>query len=457
MTWAKRTIALTLLAGILAAAFLAGCSKFDGGDPKPNLPPETTLSFAPDPDGSANYRVRMNWFGWDSDGEVAYYWTKWDTMDWVRVVSTDSVFYLSADALVDDEFGYEYHTFSVKAVDSEGAEDPTPEVVSFTAFTAIPETEITIGPSSVTGRMVSFAWQGRDRDGVIVGYRWELYKQVNNVWVLVGESGPLTADDTTLDIGPLSGKHKFRVWAIDDAGVADQTPAESIFNCNEAFCGPRAHDRVERVRRAEVPGRPCGTTTSTGPYPIFLGERLSFTWGADASNYGGRVVGYRHAYDDTSSWPAWSIYDTRFEVTPTLGRHSLYVSALDNANMVTRARVYFEVVEATMDQYILIVDDWNVSETIARLGHRRHALRVLRHHPLGLRERPRRVGAVGAPDGGDAHAAGRGRAPRGLHLHLVLRRRQLGDLRRVQYRHVQRARRVRARGREPHPRGASES
>jgi hypothetical protein len=367
MTWAKRTIAVTLLAGILAAVLLAGCSKFDGGDPNPNQPPETTLSFAPDPDGSANYRVRMNWFGWDSDGEVAYYWTKWDTLDWVRVVSTDSIFYLSADAAVDQEFGYEYHTFSVKAVDNEGAEDPSAETVSFTAFTAIPETEIIIGPASVTGPMVSFAWLGRDRDGVIVGYRWLLYKWTNNAWVLVGESGPLTADDTTLDRGPLVGRHKFVVWAIDDAGVSDQTPAERIFTCNEDLAGPVLTIRSTVFGDLKFQG-PVWRETYNQPTPIFAGERLAFSWSADASNYGGRVRGYRHAYDDTSAWPAWSLFDTRFQVAPTLGRHSLYVSALDNANVMTRARVYFDVVEATMDQYILIVDDWNMSETSPAWG-----------------------------------------------------------------------------------------
>jgi len=104
------------------------------------------------------------------------------------------------------------------------------------------------------------------------------------------------------------------------------------------------------------------------PIPIFAGERLAFQWAADASDYGGQVRGYRHAYDDTSTWPAWSVFDTRFQVTPTIGRHSLYISALDNANVMTRSRIYFDVVEATLDQYILIVDDYDWRETLPAWG-----------------------------------------------------------------------------------------
>ena len=32
----------------------------------------------------ANYRVRMNWFGWDPDGEISYFLTKWDTLGWMQ-------------------------------------------------------------------------------------------------------------------------------------------------------------------------------------------------------------------------------------------------------------------------------------------------------------------------------------------------------------------------------------
>lgn len=361
----RRSLVVMLLAGLLATLVLAGCTE-SSGERVSNIPPETTLSFSPDEGATANYRVRMNWFGWDPDGEISYYWTKWDTLDWLRVVSTDSVFLVSAfKDSIDEQRAYEYHSFSVKAVDNEGAEDPTPENISFTAFTIVPDTEIVRGPAGTTGPMVTFEWNGTDRDGVIVGYSYELYRldPSTGQWLMVTSAYDLDAEDTSVIFGPIDGRHRFYVWSIDDAGAEDQTPVMREFNCDSTIAGPILYIRTNVFGTIKYQGKVWSDEYNV-PTPIFAGERLAFSWVGDASNYGGDIVGYRHAYDDTSTWPAWSIFDTRFEVTPTPGRHSLYVSAIDNANEITRARIFFEVVEASLDDYILIVDDWDNQENI---------------------------------------------------------------------------------------------
>ena len=97
MVWTRRIAAIALIGAALLALVLAGCEK-SLGERAANLPPETTLSYSPGVGDTANYRVRMNWFGWDPDGEIAYFETKWDSLDWIRVVNTDSVFLLSASA-----------------------------------------------------------------------------------------------------------------------------------------------------------------------------------------------------------------------------------------------------------------------------------------------------------------------------------------------------------------------
>ncbi len=360
----KRTLAVLLITGILIVVLLAGCTKFSPGRVDENIPPETTLSFAPDEGDHANYRVRMNWFGWDPDGEINYYWTKWDTFDWVRVVSTDSVFHVSAHAdSVDSLKGYEYHSFSVKAVDNEGAEDPSPENISFTAFTLVPDTHILRGPSGVTGPMVTFEWSGTDRDGVIASYAYRLFRWETSVpgWIEVANQDSLGAEHTVANFGPLAGLHKFEVCATDDAGASDQSPAVREFTCNPELAGPKLY-AYSNIFGLRVFRGPVWNPDYNLPTPIFAGERLSFRWAASAESYGGQVMGYRHAYDDTSTWPAWSVYDMEFTVTPTLGRHSLYVSAIDNSNVVTRGRFSFDVVEATLDEFILIVDDWDDDE-----------------------------------------------------------------------------------------------
>jgi hypothetical protein len=378
MRSARRFLGLLALGALLVIALLGGCSKFDPGDPNPNKSPETTLSFSPDEGDTANFEVRMNWFGWDVDGKIDYYQTAWDwpdsivdpvegvdwdEVDWRNVISTDSVFYVRASAeTVTTTKGFQEHRFAVRAVDDEGAWDLTPEQVAFTAFTFVPDTEILRGPSTVTGTMVSFEWTASDRDGVIVAYQYRLSRFEDDEWFPVVESDTLSNEDTEVIFGPITGKHRFEVWAIDDAGAFDRTPATRTFTCNpDLALGPKLFLRSNVFGLFSFRG-PVVPTEFNVPEPIFLGERLSFEWTATAESYGGEVVGYRHAYDDTTIWPAWSVFDRVFSVNPDVGVHSLFVQAIDNANAVTRGRLTLEVVEASLDDYILIVDDYDLNE-----------------------------------------------------------------------------------------------
>ncbi len=379
MIWLRKLTAGAMFCAIVAVLVLAGCSKFDPGDRATNLPPETTLSFSPDEGDTANYRVRMNWYGWDRDGEIAYFETAWDLepaspgdsiawSNWIdqhgtRVVNTDSVFLVSASLdTVTEDGGFEYHSFGVRAVDNEGVADPSPETVTFTAHTIVPNTQILRGPSGVTGPMFTFEWQGTDRDGVIIGYQYRLWAWSGGEYPWgqypIADSGPIGPDVTSWTDGPYDGLHKFEVWATDDAGAPDLTPATREFTCNSALAGPKLY-LATNVFGNHVFQGPVWSNKFNLPIPIFAGERLRFVWQATADDYGGEVLGYRAAYDDTSTWPAWSLFSTRFQVIPELGRHSLYVSALDNANVMTRARIYFDVVEASLNDYILVVDDYN--------------------------------------------------------------------------------------------------
>ena len=378
MTLLRRLLVAAILGGIVVAGLLTGCEKFKPGSPDENIPPETTLSFSPEQGDTASYKVRMNWFGWDPDGEIAYFKTKWDTFDWVTVVNTDSVFYVSASAdTVTEEKGFEYHSFSVAAVDDDGAVDETPETVSFTAYTIVPETSfLTVGggPTGVTGPMVTFRWSAIDRDGVIVAYQYRLERYDHPDWVQVlpdPETGEewveVDAEVTTVTFGPLAGLHRFYVRAVDDAGAADQTPAMREFDSDPDRAGAKLFVRTNVFGDFIFRG-PIWDEQFNLPIPIFAGERLRFSWVASGDDYGGQIVGYRHAYDDTSTWPAWSIFDTHFEVIPEVGDHSLYIGALDNANVQTRARIRFEVIQASLDQYIVVVDDYNYKELAPSWG-----------------------------------------------------------------------------------------
>ncbi len=353
-----------LLFVILAISILAGCGKKDAGNIDPNIPPETVLSSSPDAGDTVSYRVRMNWFGWDPDGEVTHYLMMWDSLDWTSTVCTESTFCVSAQVdTVDSLYTYGYHTFSVKAVDNEGEADPTPATISFSAFNVLPETEITDGPAGITGSFVDIAWLGSDSDGEIAGYGYMLFERINFDWVEVASEDSLGVAETTISLGPLFGTYRFEVWAYDDQWGADPTPAALEFSC---YAGPTGHLNIRSNVFRTMVFRGMDWEESYSPYmpiQILAGEALSFDWSSDVD-----LAGYRHAYDDTSSWPAWSISDTHFEILPEPGTHSLYVSVLDVHGGMIRGRIRFTAVEAGLDNYILIVDDYDVHEEVPHWG-----------------------------------------------------------------------------------------
>jgi hypothetical protein len=96
------------------------------------------------------------------------------------------------------------------------------------------------------------------------------------------------------------------------------------------------------------------------------GVPLSFRWRADASSYGGEIVGYRHGWDiaDFNAWDTpFSKLDTFATETKLFsGYHTFYAEALDQAGNVSRGSVRIEIVPFPMDRNLMWVDDffsWN--------------------------------------------------------------------------------------------------
>ncbi len=355
-------LCILLLGCCILVTALPGCSKSDPSGVVNNIPPETQLSFAPDAGDTVSYQVRMNWFGWDPDGEVTHFMTMWDSLEWVYTVATDSVFVVSTDDTAGGpNQSYGYHTFSVKAVDNRGDEDPTPASVSFTAENVFPDTEILSGPTSIGEPFVTFEWEGSDTDGEIAGFGYRLLIQEGPDEVEYALEESLSPHETTAEFGPLCGYFRFEVWAIDDQGAIDVTPAEWWFYC---WCGGPSQFRVT----SNVFDSPNLWFTYPDPWnrppvPIFEGEHIVYDWSAE-----GQGIKFRHAYDDTADWSAWSSTGTHFEVTPEVGEHEMHVAVKDTLEVQFHIQMTFEVVEAGLDDYILIVDDYTSWETSEMWG-----------------------------------------------------------------------------------------
>ena len=361
MLRAATLLALLLVCCVLVAAPL-GCSKSDPSGLVSNIPPETFLSLAPAAGDTVGFLVQMNWFGWDADGEVTHFMTMWDSLDWVSTVATDSVFRVSTDDTTGGpNQSYGYHTFTVKAVDNRGDEDPTPASVSFTAENVFPDTEILEGPGDIAWPFVTFEWEGSDTDGAVAGFGYRLLIREGPDYVEYASEDSLSPFETVAEFGPLCGSFRFEVWTIDDQGARDVTPAQWWFS---VWCGGPTEFRVTSNvfggphRWPEYPdwwGRP--------PIPIFEGEHITFDWSAV-----GQGIRYRHAYDDTTNWSAWSSTGTHFEVTPVLGQHEMHVAVKDTLEIEIHIFLLFEVVEAGLNDYILIVDDYDWYESLPVWG-----------------------------------------------------------------------------------------
>jgi hypothetical protein len=175
---------------VLALAFAVCAAVLSCSDESPNLTPETLLTSAPPQGGQSSYSVAMAWSGSDADGQVVGYEIAWrdgivqsatfDSLSWEAVVVADSTFTVAADTCpAVGSTCHHTHTFFVRAVDNDGARDPSPAYVGFDATTLTPRSRITFPPRE-TGQFtitlptcVTIGWEGHNGEntGAAVAYR----------------------------------------------------------------------------------------------------------------------------------------------------------------------------------------------------------------------------------------------------------------------------------------------
>ena len=177
---------------LMAAACLAGCSA--KGTLVPNVPPETTL-FVQGPVDTVSHTVHLYWFGSDPDGEVVAFELRFrnpaapaDTQ-WVRTTRSDSIFTVFAPE------GYTAPTFEVRAIDNQGAVDPTPAVEDFQFRNQAPTVTLLhrVTPADTTFASLTLTWTGNDPDGGGENLRFR-------VWLNGNEGAALETTERTITI-----------------------------------------------------------------------------------------------------------------------------------------------------------------------------------------------------------------------------------------------------------------
>lgn len=171
---------VNFLAIFLLGFFLYACKTAINGDVLPNKLPEThTVVDTIIRSGIDRYptKVSIQWWGNDEDGYVAGYEYTFDNPDlpsaiWKYTTTTDSIFSLTVPA-GDDTADFVFH---VRAIDNEGAKDPTPAKCTYPVRNTPPTIDFVYNPDngnllaggnpSVTFPIIRYRWLADDADGL---------------------------------------------------------------------------------------------------------------------------------------------------------------------------------------------------------------------------------------------------------------------------------------------------
>jgi hypothetical protein len=328
---------------VVCIGFLWSCGKDENHGP--NLAPETVLVSAPRQDSQHSYRVDIAWNGTDADGVVNSFEIAWhdgmtysgslDELDWEPTAAFESTFTVSADtcpAPATPGPCHTGHTFFVRAVDNDGAKDPTPAYVGFDATTSRPRSRITYPPRPggeffvTLPTCVKIGWEADDPDGEAVAYRYARKKLSDP------PPGPPPEGDTrwspwgadkqvivTLAETDPDDPWSFYVQAKDNAGAIENS-FEDGRNHITIYVDPSLDSRpsisICCVRGAcgEI-GRPsvgCRSTPDTTfmdvPLSVHIGDTLSFLASASPGQYAKKVERIAFAVNDPTEPGSWKDY-----------------------------------------------------------------------------------------------------------------------------------------------------
>src|SRR5262245_22413648 len=415
----RRFMVLTgLAAAVLGLLYLTGCG--DKVTPPKDVvakDPETELTYAPLPGDTTSFRVHFYWNGYDKDGEVMTFSfaVDEDTLkpiaDWPTTTSKDTTLLF----LVDPVKEVRGHVFKVASRDNDGKWDPTPAFRFFSAKTQPPTSLIKRGPAAfnpIVGPNFTFEWEGIDPDGGETGGRTPV-DSFEYVLLLIGATGapgaeplPNYSQDFYLTLinqstgATLKSDFEFggRIYDFSDwhwTGIRslknrfrNATPGEYVFaeravdlagatEKNLGFGTNIRHFTVSTknpgpslIVSSSVLTLPLPAAVGPGDVPrkplqIFQGETISFSWTASADAYGGEIVGYTYALDDTSTFPGLDLLRTGATFKPAQlppASHFLFVRAVDDGGLITNAVIPMEIVHPLFKDpgyphAILYVDD----------------------------------------------------------------------------------------------------
>lgn len=404
---------------VVVFIFAASCSKGPTPPKRPEqLDPQTELTFAPIEFDTTAFRVHFFWNAYDDDGEVIrfHFAVDADTAapinEWRTTTAKDTTLLF----LVDPVKELKVHVFKVSAEDNDHRWDKTPASRAFSAKTAPPVSKIEKGPAAfnpLIGPNFTFEWSGIDPDGGETGGKAPVdsfqYLLLRVGGIVEADHDPLPQwdlEDYTAMIRAAVGDALPALWTslkdgvtrrLDDwkwqgiRGIKNRfrnvTPGEYVFAERAVDIAGATEKELEfrqNIRHFSVTNQNFGPTLTVcssilnrcldgakGPddfarkqLQVFEGETVSFSWSATAETYGGEIVGYTYALDDTSTFPGLDPRQLGVTFQPSVlfpGDHFLYVRAVDDGGLVTNFRLPLRIVHPRFKdggpRSILFVDD----------------------------------------------------------------------------------------------------
>jgi hypothetical protein len=189
------------------------------------------------------------------------------------------------------------------------------------------------------------------------------------------------------------GRYVFAIRAKDEAGaitpVLDENRNVRRILVSDKRTGPvlTVWNQFMGMIQTAVCNTPLTIIDLPGGMPV------EFSWTADASSYGGTMVGYRYGWDitDLNDPDQWETAFTPFQphdpdepaaakTNPprefNYGTHVFTIEVLDNSRLCARAEVKLNIVEFEMSRELLLVDDYGEKGWVGW------------YHPLGKGQQP---------------------------------------------------------------------
>ena len=207
-------------------AFFSACSENLVDNPNPNQPPETFISVFTENDLNPTIsRQTINWWGDDPDGIVVGFIytfdanaadvTEWSESNpvagWTFTTERQETFVLTLSG-TDTTFA-----LRVKAVDDEGAADPTAATQDYAIVNSRPSVEFVLQTDvpETTFTVANFTWRGSDLDGddTIAKFQYVLDDTTNeSAWTdLDPKSNSITLNAAH---GLTEGEHAFYLLSL---------------------------------------------------------------------------------------------------------------------------------------------------------------------------------------------------------------------------------------------------